>query len=161
MLSSFFHIRSPAINLYNLSRCCFSVQNLTLEIHLNTIYVCSVLAKLFTTCKLKCWVSSHWQKSYLSPRNFHQKTRKLVMTNTCLFNSRCCAPMLLLFLWLRGIAFYPGICWCAFFFPIGSTPIVSLTQTVHQVQWELSWPQAARVGLWHYLNEEGWIVLVF
>lgn len=42
------------------------------------------------------------------------KTRKWLMTNIGLFNSCCCAPTLLLFLWFRGVAFYPGMCWCAF-----------------------------------------------
>lgn len=42
------------------------------------------------------------------------KTRKQLMTNTGLFNSHCCAPMLLLFLWFRGVVCYPGICLCEF-----------------------------------------------
>ena len=42
------------------------------------------------------------------------KTRKWLRSNTGLCNSRCFAPTLLLSLWFRSVAFYPGICLCAF-----------------------------------------------
>lgn len=83
------------------------------------------------------------------------RSRKLSVTNTGLFNSHHWAPpLLLLFCQCDSGAFLSILGFVDIhFYYLGSTPMVSFTQTVNRIQWELSWTEAAKMGFWYYLNE--------
>lgn len=74
------------------------------------------------------------------------------MTNIGLFHSHFCAPTLL-FIILVSVT-QEGHCFLSWHLLMCiSFAMVSHTQTVQWIQWELSWPEAARISLCHYLNE--------
>lgn len=81
-----------------------------------------------------------------------KRNRKLWVTNIGLFHSHFCAPTLL-FIILVSVT-QEGHCFLSWHLLMCiSFAMVSHTQTVHWIQWELSWPEAARISLCHYLNE--------